>query len=149
MSAETQHIVKELRAMVYDERISLDAVHRITGIEIESLLPFLGDDGSQARQDLLLAETPLMAGDGGRLATLVAQLTEGLQIDDDERVHGILESLVAACGLTTGNLARLLEVDESIVNSALDDISSIPAAMRYTLGVRGSYLISAINQARR
>jgi len=149
MTSETPHLVEELRAMIDDRRISLEAVHRITGIEIESLQSFLDEDGSTACMDLLLAETPLMPGDAGRLSTLIAQLTVGLQIDDDERVKSILESLVAVCGLTAGNLARLLDVDESTVNSALDDISTVPAVIRYRLGVRGSYLINAANQARR
>lgn len=149
MSSETPHLVEELRAMIDDGRISLEAVHRITGIEIESLQSFLDEDGSTAGMDLLLAETPLMPGDAGRLSTLIGQLTVGLQIDDDERVKSILESLVAICGLTAGNLARLLDVDESTVNSALDDISTVPAVIRYRLGVRGSYLINAANQARR
>ncbi len=149
MPSETQNIVEQLQGLIDAGRVSLEAISLMTGIEIESLQAFVDSDGSRAQVELVQAETPLLPGDTGRLATLIAQLTEGLQIDDDERVQGILETLVAACGLTAGNLARLLGVDESIVSSALDDISSIPAAVRYTLGVRGSYLIGAVNQARR
>lgn len=36
MTAEPLHVVDELRAMIDDERISLDAVHRITGIRLRS-----------------------------------------------------------------------------------------------------------------
>lgn len=58
-------------------------------------------------------------------------------------------SLASVCGLATGNLAKLLMVDERMVRSALDDIGSVPAVIRYRLGVRGSYLLNAANQARR
>lgn len=149
MTSRPQDIAAEIRKMIDDGRLSLDAVERMTGIEHQSLVSFLEDDHSAASTELLQAETPLMAGDSGRLATLVAQLTEGLQIDDDARVKGILESLVAACGLTPDNLAKLLGVDERTVTSALDDIASMSIEARYVLGIRGSYLIGAINQARR
>lgn len=149
MTSETQNVVEQLQGLIDDGHVSLEAVARMTGIEIESLQAFLASDGSRAQVEIVQAETPLVAGDGGRLSTLVAQLTAGMQIEDDERVQGILETLVIAFGLTTGNLAKLMHVDEDVLGSALTDIGSVPAVVKYSLGVRGSYLIGAINQARR
>ncbi len=149
MTSETQNIVEQLQGLIDVGRVSLEAISLMTGIEIESLQAFVDSDGSRAQVELVQAETPLLPGDAGRLATLIAQLTEGLQIDDDERVQGILETLVAACGLTSSNAAKLLQVDEGLLDRALIDIGSVPVETRYALGVRGSYLIGAVNQARR
>ena len=131
MSTEAQNPVAELRELIADGSISVDALLAITGIPADNLL-----------------SQPLSADERTRLATLAAQLTEGLRIGADERLTGILESLTVECRLTPQNIAQLTGIDTGAIETALRDPHTVPIQTRYELALAGSYLINAVNQAR-
>ncbi|SIR79440.1 hypothetical protein SAMN05880568_1505 [Microbacterium sp. RURRCA19A] len=80
---------------------------------------------------------------------LSAQLTYGLDIDDDERLLGILQSLTVECHLSLENVARLTGLDLDDLILASRDPQKLSSDTRYAIALRASYLINAANQSRR
>lgn len=68
---------------------------------------------------------------------------------DRELLKGILEGLTIECHLTLANIAQLTELDADDLERALRDPRTVPVEKKYELAVKGSYLINAVNQARR
>lgn len=138
----------ELRILIGDGGITEDAVQSITGINPEKLRSFL----DQTQSGMVVADpekTAVLSTDEiMRLSILVAQLTAGFQIDDDERLTGILESLTLECGLTLPNIARLTGLQIEDLESCLRDPTSVPIEKRYALALRSSYLINTVGLAR-
>jgi hypothetical protein len=61
---------------------------------------------------------------------------------------GILEVLMHGCRLSVENIARLTGLGIDVIENALRSPQDVPLAERYTLALRASYLINAVNQAR-
>lgn len=72
-----------------------------------------------------------------------------MQIGDDERLKGILESLTIECHLTLKNIAALTGIDVDDLKLALQDPESVSVDKKDSLAMSSSYLLNAINQARR
>ncbi|RFA10892.1 hypothetical protein B7R54_18020 [Subtercola boreus] len=138
----------ELRILIGDGGITEDAVRSITGITTEKLRSFL----NQAQSGMVVADPEKMevlsTDESMRLSILVAQLTAGFQIDDDERLTAILESLTLECGLTVPNIARLTGLEIEDLESGLHDPASVPIEKKYALALRSSYVINAVGLAR-
>ncbi len=83
----------------------------------------------------------LAAEENGRLSILTAQLADGVQIGDDERLKGSLESLTIECHLTLENIAGLTGFDVHDLELALQDLQAVPADTKYALAIKSSYLI--------
>ena len=146
MTAQAGDPGEWLRQLIADGRASLDALSRMTGIEPDRLRAFIED----ARPPGMSRTPPLLSSDeSARVSTLAAYLSEGMQIDDDERLKAIFESLTSECGLTLHNLAQLTGVEVDAVDVVLGDPASLPPATKYALAVRGSHILNAANQARR
>jgi len=145
--SETFNTSDELRRMILEGQISEDALQAITGIQPERIRLFL--DGANPPRPGLTSETPALSNDESRrLAVFAAQLVEGLQIGDDERLKATLESLTIDCRLTVRNIAQLTGLNVDDLESALRDPRTVPIDTRYQLASRGSYLINAVNAAR-
>lgn len=86
--------------------------------------------------------------ESARLSTLAAHLTDGLRIDDDDRLRAKFESLTIECRLTPRNIAQLTGLDIDDLESALRDPRTVPIEKKYELAIKGSYLINAVNRAR-
>jgi hypothetical protein len=135
----------ELRRIIAEGRISEEALRAITGIAGERLADFL--DRSVAG---LSAKAPVLSGDETtRLSVLGSQLVQGLEIDDDERLRGILEGLTIEFKLTPQNIALLTATNLEDVETCLRDPGTVPSERKYSLGLRVSYLNLAIANARR
>ena len=147
MTTQGQSVAAQLRQLIAEEQISENALHSITRIEPGRLAAFLANDASNS-VGLTVDEQSLSREANTRVSILAAQLTYGLEIDDDERLQGILESLTVECGLTLHNLARLTGLDIDDLRIALDDPRVLPSETKYVLALRGSYLINAATQAR-
>lgn len=148
MTTEAHSPADQLKAVIADGGISEDALHAMTGVASETLGRFLSAAAVEA--DGLSRVPPVLAGDEGmRVSLLAGLLSDGMQIDDDERLKGILESLTVECRLTPDNIAQLTGVDVEYVELALNDPGAVPLDRRYALAIKGSFLITAVNQARR
>lgn len=144
---QTYNVADRLRGLVGQGAVTVDALHRMTGIPIHTLTAFLDDTPPGAPG--LSARAPAFTGDEGlRISILAGYLTEVATITDDERLRAVYESLTIEAGLTPQNLARLIGIDVADVDGALRDPRSVPAQTKYALATKGLYLINAINQAR-
>lgn len=148
MAAQMHNTADEMRRLLAEGAISEDALHRITGIAVDGLRRFLEEVPSGTPR-LLTTPQPLTDEETTRLSVLTPMLSNVHEIDDDERLRGILESLTRVCGVTPANIARLTGVAIDVVEAALDDPHGLPLSAKYTLALRGSYLINAANLARR
>lgn len=148
MTWHLQSTADELKRIVTEGQISEEALHAITGISVDRVRAVLATAPVDPAR---LATTPpaLSAEESNRLSILTAQLTDGMQIDDDERLKGILESLTIDGHLTPKNIAGLTGIDVDDLELALKDPQAVPVDKRYRLATRSSYLINAINQTRR
>lgn len=144
----TANPADQLRSVIAAGGISEDALHAMTGIASETLALFLSPGAAETPG--LSTNPPVLAGnDSVRVSLLAALLADGMQIDTDERLKGILESLTIECRLTPGNIARLTGVGVEDVELALNDPHAVPLDKRYALAIKSSFLITAVNQARR
>ena len=145
MTVEAFYTAEELRHLIAAGSISSDALQSIVGVDPLQLREFL--DGAPPAG--LTSQPSTLSGDeSARLSILAAQLTEGLQIGDDERLVAIYESLTTECRLTLANIAQLtgLEIDD--LERVMRDPSTLTFQTRYELAIKGSYLINAVNRAR-
>ena len=143
----TANPADQLRGVIAVGGISEEALHAMTGIAPETLGHFLNAGAAETRG--ISANPPALTADEGfRVSVLAGLLVDGMQIDDDERLKGILESLTIECRLTPGNIAQLTGVGVQHVELALDDPHAVPLDKRYALATKGSFLITAVNQAR-
>lgn len=138
----------ELERLLEAGAISKDALQAITGIQHERLRAFL-DEHAGAPVGLTARPQVLSDDEIGRLSVLAGQLTEGMQVGDDERLVAIYESLTIDCRLTARNIADLAGLDVGDVDGVLRDPGSLPAEKKYRLALAGSHLINAVNLARR
>lgn len=137
----------QLRRLIDRGYVSEVSLTAITGVQPDALSAFLQSDASTMTL-LPSSESVLSSDEEMRLSVLAAQLSEGLQVADDDRLKGVLESLIASCGLTVENVAHLVEVDVAVVQAVLSDVTSVPCEAKYALSGKVSYLINAFNQAR-
>ncbi|WP_141893744.1 MULTISPECIES: HTH domain-containing protein [Microbacterium] len=147
MMTHGQSVAADLKRLIAGGRISESALHAVTGIEFGKLAALLADDSS-ASTGVTVHGAVLSPEESARVSTLVAQLTYGLDIDDDERLQGILESLTSVVGLTLENISRLTQLDLGDLKKALSDPADLPSEAKYMLAIRGSYLVNAANLAR-
>lgn len=141
MSWRSIDVVGQLNRLLAEGAISEGALEAMTQIDTPRLRAALID--GQTAAGILTSE------ESQRLSTLAAQLTEGMTVDDDERLKAIIESLIGELHLSVSNLARLTGVDEDEVDNALLDPATVPAETKYTLALRSSYLLNSGNLARR
>lgn len=137
----------ELKALISEGKISLEAVQTMTGIEPAKLEALLADD-SPLGGISVLSNTTLSPEENTRLSVLSSQLQYGLEIADDDRLQGILDSLTSECGLTVENIASLVNLDPDVVQAMRTTPGEAPLGAKYAFALRGSYLINAANQAR-
>ncbi|WP_214467097.1 HTH domain-containing protein [Microbacterium flavescens] len=146
MTTHGQEIVGELRRLLEDEQITEGALHAMTRIEPGKLAALLSDPSSTS--GLRVDEQALSADENARVSILVSQLAYGLEIDDDERLQGILVALISDCGLSLQNVSRLTGVGIQELSLTMDNPVAVPLETKYTLALRASYLINAVSQAR-
>lgn len=148
MTMHAHNPADQLRAVIADGGITEDALHAMTGVASETLGRFL--NAGVVENQRLSTSPPVLAGDESlRVSLLAGLLSDGMQIDNDERLKGILESLTVECRLTPNNIAQLTGVDVKHVELALNDPEVIPLDKRYALAIKGSFLINAVNHSRR
>jgi len=147
MASHTHNSAVELNRILAGGRISEEALQVMTGIPIDRLRAALAA-AALAPAALMSTSTTLSGEETTRLSILAGQLTDGMTIDDDDRLKAILESLTVECRLTPANLALLTGIDVDDLELALNDPHALSADKKYTLAIRSSYLINAVNQAR-
>lgn len=145
--SEMHNPADELRRIIAEGHISEDALQVITNMPPEKLRYFLNE--AKSGMTALATESQALSNDeSARLSILVAHLTEGLRVGDDDRLRAIFETLIIECRLTPRNIAQLTGLDVDDVESALRDPRIVPIERRYELAIKGSYLINAVNRAR-
>lgn len=132
-----------LRQLIAEGSLTEDGIQSVTGIGTAALRSFV----SSGEAGMTRSSPELSAEESTRLSIFAAQLVEGMAIADDERVRGILESLITECRLTSQNIAQLTGLDAGIVDDALNDPHLVPAEQKYEIAVRASYLLNAIGRA--
>lgn len=140
---QAQDVAADIRQLIADGRLSEDGLHALTQIDRRKLQAFIRDD---------TATTPeggaLSSEESSRVSILAAQLVHGLDIDDDERLAAIIESLTDDAKLTLESVSLLTNVSVKDLTTALADPGSLPEATKYRLALRSSYLINVCNQVR-
>lgn len=91
MTPHGQSVVDELKRLVGEGHISADALHVITGVPVDSMRALLGE-APPLSAGLITNSTAPAADEASRLSILTAQLTDGMQIRNDERLKGILDA---------------------------------------------------------
>jgi hypothetical protein len=123
---------------------ALEAMTLIDAVRLRAAL----SDGPGMQVPTASRERVLTNDETRRLSVLAAQLTEGLTIDDDDRLKGIIESLTSDVHLSVDSVAQLLDASPADLESVLADPRSVPADAKYSLAIRCSYLMNAVNSAR-
>ena len=142
MTERALDIAGELRGLIADGRISSPSLTAITGIGPEGIAAFANSVPGRWE-----APTGLSAEGMARLTALVAQLTEGLEIDDDVRLRAIVETLSVQFGLTRENIALLTKVPLDDLNASLGDPPAASHDVRFRVAMRVNYLFQAVANA--
>lgn len=147
MTSGTNEIADSLQRLVAESAVTEDALQAMTGIPVPQLRSFLANSG--LGMTLSTAPQNLSPDESSRISTLEAQLTEGMRIGDDDRLKAILGSLTIECHLTPANIALLSGLDVEVLEQILDHPSRVLLDERYKVAIRCSYLLNAVNRARR
>ncbi|GAA4151781.1 HTH domain-containing protein [Leifsonia shinshuensis] len=147
MGGTSFNTVAELRRIVAQGRVSETALEAITGIAGERLGAVLAES-NRYEVGMSAAAFPLSSDESTRLSVLAAQLIQGMEIGDDERLKAILEGLTIEFKLTTLNLALLTGTNLDDIEACLVDPAAVAPERKYPLAVRASYLSLAIANAR-
>ncbi|WP_412148584.1 HTH domain-containing protein [Curtobacterium flaccumfaciens] len=146
MSTEAYDVDQGLRHLVKSGRMSTESLSAITGIATTTLQGHLAGDNEPG----MTAPTSALTGSQGtQLAMLAVLLTDGLNEDDDVRLRALVESLTLQYKLTHENIALLIDADAADIAAIADDAAQVDAGKKYRLGVRLSYLLTAIGNAER
>jgi hypothetical protein len=142
MTVQAFNVGDELGQLIAQGRISQQALTAITGIAPESLATYLNTGPG-----LSTAATGLSQDEIARASALTVQLTEGAAIDDDERLHAIVETLAAQFDLSHENIALLTRTRLEDLQAFLSDPTAAPAEFKFKLAVRAYYLFHAVLNA--
>lgn len=146
MSSNSLNVPGELNLLIADGIVTERAIQAMTQIDLERLHAAISAEHGGV---LVSPQEPGLTDDeSARLSLLAAQLTAGLQIEDDDRLKAIIESLNAEIHLSTHNIAELIHVPVEDVERVLQDPQSVPADVKLPIAIRCSYLMSTITQAR-
>ncbi len=146
MNASMEEPTTQLAGLIAQGKLSLDALHLMTGIDSERLTSVLKQDPHPTG---MRAGAPTLSEDENmRLSVLAGHLAHGFDIPDDDRIRAIAESLITEGGLTVENIALLAGVDADVVRAVSTDPGSVSPHEKYAFAVRGSYLVNAVNRAR-
>jgi hypothetical protein len=146
MTVQAFNVRDELRRIVNEGRISEGSLQTITGISLNALASFIATTQDPAA-GMIEPNSTFSDRDEARLSALTAQLTEGFDVDDDERLQAILETLTAQWDLTPQNIALLTRVDVAALEAFLTAPASVSADTKYEISVRAFYLLNAIGNA--
>jgi hypothetical protein len=145
MTPQTEGPISDLAQLIAQGKISLAALHHMTGVAQESLAALFE---TVSQQNGFITSAPTLSADESmRVSKLAGLLAYGFDIPDDDRIRAIVESLIAECGLTNENIALLTGIDVDDIRRIADDPHSVSADVKYAFAVRGSFLIIAANQA--
>jgi hypothetical protein len=132
--------------MVAEGRISEESLQAITGIRGDAIASLLG--ATHEREPGLFAPPSAFSPDEiGRLSTLVDQLAEGLQVDDDVRLSAIIQTLTVQFRMTHQHIALLIGMDPNDLESILSNPNAAQPERKCALAIRASYLMNAIGNA--
>lgn len=144
MTPSSNSVADSLRSLIADGALTETALQAMTKIDPQRLRSFLNDVGVAG---LSSAPLSLTVGETTRISTLDAQLTAGMQIEDDDRLRSILESLTFECHLEPEHIARLSGLAADDIRHALEDPSNVSPETKYSLATRSSYLLNAVNRS--
>ncbi|MFJ2368049.1 HTH domain-containing protein [Microbacterium sp. NPDC087665] len=136
-----------LRRLVEDDVISLHALSALTRMREDALSSLLETPNGAAASRSSRAQ-PLSSDEVGRISLLTAQLTEGLRVDDDDRLRAMFDVLTEQLGLTHANIAALTRTDVHDLERFRATPATVPPQTKYELASRVSYLVHAAAQAR-
>lgn len=146
MTPQLFNTADELRRAIGEGQISNKALQTITGIRSEVLTSYL-ETIPRGEPEVGPSAAELSREESTRLASLAAQITAGLQIDDDVRLRAIIETLTTQCHLTLQNIALLTRIGLDELERFVREPASAPLETKYELAVRASYLINAVANA--
>lgn len=147
MTLETFNTVTELRRLIDEGHVSEAALQAITGASLDSLRSFLSDPES-APNGLTAAPQVLTSEESASVSILVAYLSKGFEVGDDERLVAILDVLTQQFAFTLENLALLIRARREDLEELYRAPESVSTEVKYPIGLRLSYLSSAIGNSR-
>jgi hypothetical protein len=132
----------ELKALLDQGAISIDSMMTISGLDREALEYVISTD--RGPSGLVSGHSAISAEDSARLSALVAKLRQGLAIADDDRVAGIIQTLTGQFHLTYRQLGLLVGIPSEELKNMTRVNSEVSTALKYSAGLRLSYLLLAI-----
>lgn len=120
---------KDLLNLLFDKyKFSSQSLSKITGVPEDTITKYakgIIDDSSIPRE----------------LYYRITLLTLSMEAEDEDgRVRGVIESLMAYYDISVETLAAYANVEPSEITSFLDDYNSIPLETRYKIGVTVLFL---------
>ncbi|QIM17879.1 hypothetical protein G7066_02805 [Leucobacter coleopterorum] len=137
--SETFDTAKQLKRIIAEGRISEESIIKTTGISENDLSLLLNEENPHSGR---------FFEESARISMLTAQLTHGIEIQDDERVAGIINGLVGEFQFSLENIALLTGIGVQEIQDFLDAPESTPSNRKYELASRVSYLNMVVANAR-
>lgn len=146
MSSRSFSVPSELVRLIEQGAITVQALGAMTGINQSTLESILASPQAEAAMDT--THLALTIDEVARLSALTAQLTDGIGIDDDDRLRAILRSLTEELHLSSRHIGRLTGLSPAALQAILSGEQSVTGEEKYRVAIRCSYLINAANLAR-
>lgn len=125
-------IRERLSVVVNKYRISLDTVHKVTGVSAEWLSDYISE---KTTLDTLPMDKY------GRFFDVVAVLSDGMKlVDDDERIKGVIDVLVQLFGVTYDTLSTITGLEQQEIEQFIQNPSTVDYEKKYRLATRILFL---------
>lgn len=125
-------IRERLSVVVNEYKISLDTVHKATGVDLEWLSNYISE---KTTLDTLPMDKY------GRLFDVIAVLSDGVKlVDDDERIKGIIDVLVQLFGVTFAALSAITGLEQQEIEQFTQNPSTLDYEKKYNLATKSLFL---------
>ncbi len=141
----TLNIAEELGDLIERGSMTVETLSAATGISTDRLKQYL--EAASQHPDAFTPEPSLSPSERQSLSVLSAKLCTGLSIDDDERLQGLLETLIAEFKMDTSSVASLTGVSREDVERILASPNEVHESAKYRAGLRFLYLNHALGSA--
>ena len=122
----------KLSVVVNEHQLSLETLHKVTGVSITWLSDYLNEKNPL---------NTLPNDKFGRFFDVVAILSDGMKlIDDDDRIKGVIDVLVESFGVTYDTLSILTGLEQEEIDQFMQNPSTLDYNKKYRLATKSLFL---------
>lgn len=135
-------LAKGLRILIDEELLSIDILHNVTYLDKEVLKEYIYEDSTR----LLCADDMKNSQYKLRLASIYDCLADGMKVDEDTRIIGLIDVLVQVYEMDYKMIAKYADMREEELYDFINKNNELTYEKKYKLSVKVFSLIQALRE---